>query len=327
MSKATIPQTRQRKSNRLEKIFVGGIPRDVDEQEFVKYFSKFGTVKSVELPRHKKSRGLKGFAFICFTDKTAKTAALSFPKHYILGKCVAVREGLDYTAASNQTKQLQACKIFVQGFKRNVSENQIQTFFGQFGQVNRVLYLLHQRTGRFRGFCYVIMNDHKVYRDLLKLRSLKFQDTILSLEPAQSLKQIKKHRNSPETTLNQGLSSEYSEVQGNAQGEILKRQIERNQPFGYVKKLSLKTKESLSSKNCFSPLLTENKRIILEGRGNLNKEHPFMNFSDTDDRSIIQKITKASPKTCGESQIVFRYCLEEQVVHTGDHYYGYNNTY
>lgn len=314
MSKTTIPQVRQKKSKTIEKIFVGGIPRDVDESEFQQYFSKFGTVKLVELPRHQKSGGLKGFAFISFTDKSAIKATLSIPQHFILGKKVAVREGLNYTSASNQTKKLQACKIFVQGFNKNVSENQIQAFFENFGQVNRILYSLHQRTGRFRGFCYVIMNDQQVYRNLIRLGKLQFQDTTLSLKAAQSLKEITLERNDPKVHQKQVFSSECSVSPNYAYGEMDQEQSGRNSKYGLLKKNSLASKESMTSKNSLSPKTSGKKWKKLARQVQPKSDHPFINFSETDDRSIIQKIARVTPNTCMTDQICFRYSLKPQVI-------------
>ena len=50
------------------KIFVGGLPRGVNEETIYNYFTKFGEIEDYILMRHQETGAPKGFGFIIFKD-------------------------------------------------------------------------------------------------------------------------------------------------------------------------------------------------------------------------------------------------------------------
>ncbi|KAL2552501.1 heterogeneous nuclear ribonucleoprotein 1 [Forsythia ovata] len=64
--KRTIPRGANIKDFRTKKIFVGGIPTTVGEDEFRDFFSKFGDVKEQQIMRDHSSGRSRGFGFISF---------------------------------------------------------------------------------------------------------------------------------------------------------------------------------------------------------------------------------------------------------------------
>ena len=151
--------------NSLNKLFVGGIPHNTTCTELSLYFSKFGPVKDIQLPTHKKSGKLRGFAFIEFEDPHSTHMALSFNHPHILrNKKMAVRPAMNAKTASNVTKKLQSRKIYAKGFPYDASEEEISLFFSKFGEVDRVLMGKSANGQQFRGFAYIIMGNPEAYR-------------------------------------------------------------------------------------------------------------------------------------------------------------------
>lgn len=81
---------------------------------------------------------------------------LEIEEHMLRGKMMVAREALRQTDASNVSKRLQSQKLFAKGFPLDTTEEEIFSFFGQFGEVNRVLMCYH-KSKKFRGFAYVVM--------------------------------------------------------------------------------------------------------------------------------------------------------------------------
>ncbi|KAH7852080.1 hypothetical protein Vadar_020337 [Vaccinium darrowii] len=61
----------QRKPSSTQKIFVGGLPPSITQEEFKKYFERFGATKDVVVMHDKETNRPRGFGFITFDSKEA----------------------------------------------------------------------------------------------------------------------------------------------------------------------------------------------------------------------------------------------------------------
>ncbi|KAI3961041.1 hypothetical protein MKW92_003374 [Papaver armeniacum] len=76
--KRTIPKrTMGSKDLKTKKIFVGGIPTSINEDEFSGFFSKFGEVKEHQIMRDHASTRSRGFGFITFDSEESVDNILS----------------------------------------------------------------------------------------------------------------------------------------------------------------------------------------------------------------------------------------------------------
>lgn len=76
--KRTIPKgAAQTKDFKTKKIFVGGIPSSVSEDEFRSFFSQFGTVTEHQIIRDHETNRSRGFGFIVFDNEEAVDGLLS----------------------------------------------------------------------------------------------------------------------------------------------------------------------------------------------------------------------------------------------------------
>jgi cold-inducible RNA-binding protein len=61
--------------NRFMKLFVAGLPADMDEAELEEFFEKYGPVKTVSIARDRATKRTKGFGFVEMENSLhAKTA-------------------------------------------------------------------------------------------------------------------------------------------------------------------------------------------------------------------------------------------------------------
>ncbi len=73
-------------NNSLMKIFVAGLPYDLDDAELMEIFEKFGTTISAKVAMDKETGKSKGFGFVEMTDKTEALDAIESLNDMSLGK-------------------------------------------------------------------------------------------------------------------------------------------------------------------------------------------------------------------------------------------------
>ncbi|KAG2177749.1 hypothetical protein INT43_002996 [Umbelopsis isabellina] len=89
--KRAVPRDEQDKT---EKIFVGGIHQDVDEEEFRDYFSQFGKVIDVTLMTDRATGRPRGFGFVTFESSQGVDNALHMTGLAMRGKPVEVKKAM-----------------------------------------------------------------------------------------------------------------------------------------------------------------------------------------------------------------------------------------
>lgn len=52
----------------LRKVFVGGLPHNLELTQFRSYFSKFGTIDDIVILQDKRTQRPRGFGFVTFSD-------------------------------------------------------------------------------------------------------------------------------------------------------------------------------------------------------------------------------------------------------------------
>ena len=71
------------KSHEKKKVFIGGIPSDLTEEELRSHFEAYGKVEEIEWPTDKNTKVHRNFAFIIFEEEAAADAASQLQKHTI----------------------------------------------------------------------------------------------------------------------------------------------------------------------------------------------------------------------------------------------------
>ncbi|XP_020598699.1 RNA-binding protein 1-like [Phalaenopsis equestris] len=87
------------------KIFVGGLPSNITEDEFRSYFEKFGSVNDVVIMNDSETQRPRGFGFITFASESAAQNATQKRFHELNKKTVevkiAVPKDINHTCSSN----------------------------------------------------------------------------------------------------------------------------------------------------------------------------------------------------------------------------------
>ena len=77
------------------KIFVGNLPLEVTENDLMDFFSKFGEIKKITLPKDMYTGKLRGFGFIEFKMVESAKEAISLNRAEFMGKVLTVNEARD----------------------------------------------------------------------------------------------------------------------------------------------------------------------------------------------------------------------------------------
>jgi RNA recognition motif-containing protein len=89
-----------------QKIFVGGIPHNITQSQLSAYFSKFGDIVGIDLPRNAKNGKLRGFCFVHFANASSVEKAFLVRTHKLKGKKMTLRRAMDSGDASSLTKNM-----------------------------------------------------------------------------------------------------------------------------------------------------------------------------------------------------------------------------
>ncbi|KAK1445065.1 RNA-binding (rrm/rbd/rnp motifs) family protein like protein [Babesia gibsoni] len=132
------------------KFFVGGLHPVVDEESLANYFKKYGSIVSTQVMRDFTTKRSRGFGFVTVVAQD-NTDSVYTDYHVIDGKKVDVRH---MQADPNLTIKR---KIFVGGISRSLSENMLEEYFSNFGEVEKVT-IMRQPDGSSRGFGFILFS-------------------------------------------------------------------------------------------------------------------------------------------------------------------------
>ena len=87
----TKPKPNKQTLDNLRKIFVGGLPLNVDNEALKEYFEDFGIVEDANIVIHHENLKSRGFGFVIFEDANTIDKVLKcHDDHYIFGKWVSL---------------------------------------------------------------------------------------------------------------------------------------------------------------------------------------------------------------------------------------------
>ena len=78
----------------IKKVFVGGIKDDTTEEHLMEYFSKFGSVESVDIITDKETKKKRGFGFVSFDDYDPVDQIVLMKLHLVNGHRCEVKKAL-----------------------------------------------------------------------------------------------------------------------------------------------------------------------------------------------------------------------------------------
>ncbi|KAF4399096.1 hypothetical protein G4B88_023690 [Cannabis sativa] len=138
-----------------KKIFIGGLPHQIEEAELKTYFSDFGTVVATEILREKITNKGRGFGFVTFDSEEAVEKVLENNFYNLKEKQIEVKMAKEKINRRNQiptaTNNLNQSQPPL-GLPHQIEEAELKTYFSNFGTVVATEILREKITNKGRGF-------------------------------------------------------------------------------------------------------------------------------------------------------------------------------
>ena len=152
------------------KLFVGGLQGATSEEQVFNYFSKFGEVTSVSLVKAASESDFSaGFGFITLKSLLAMDTILSY-RHCIDGNIVDCQSMVDRQAAKAKEMEEMDRKLFVGGLSTKTDDNKLKNFFQKFGAVQKAYVVKDYKSGKSRGFGFVLFEDPSSIEEARKIK-------------------------------------------------------------------------------------------------------------------------------------------------------------
>ncbi|KAL8057416.1 hypothetical protein ABFX02_04G181900 [Erythranthe guttata] len=146
------------------KIFIGGLAKDTTLDTFVKYFGKYGEITDSVIMKDRHTSRPRGFGFITYADAAVVDTVIA-ETHIINGKQVEIKRTIPKGAGDS--KDFKTKKVFVGGIPTSVTEDELKSFFSNYGKVVEHEIIRDHVTKRSRGFGFVVFDSEQVVDTLL----------------------------------------------------------------------------------------------------------------------------------------------------------------
>lgn len=143
------------------KLFVGGLGRNLSEQDVKDYFSKYGEVESVNIKVDQYTGQSRGFAFVTFKNSKVIDELLAAGTHYIGNKKIDPKKVTKKQLPLN-------CKIFVGGLTAEMTDSIVQDYFSQYGTIVEYQAPMDKKKKQRKGFCFITFESKDIVHKVLK---------------------------------------------------------------------------------------------------------------------------------------------------------------
>lgn len=139
------------------KLFVGGLSWETSDKELKEHFGQYGEIESINVKTDPNTGRSRGFAFIVYKNADSIDKVVAAGDHVINNKKVDPKKA-----------KARHGKIFVGGLTTEISDEEIKTFFGQFGNIVEVEMPFDKQKNQRKGFCFITFDSEQVVNELLK---------------------------------------------------------------------------------------------------------------------------------------------------------------
>ncbi|PRQ48238.1 putative nucleotide-binding alpha-beta plait domain-containing protein [Rosa chinensis] len=174
------------------KLFVGGIPWQVDKTILEEHFSQYGEVEECVIVLDRITRQPRGFGFVTFTDQLVAEKVLE-ENHSIFDKKLVVnpsepRRGTNQNNQSDQHAQRRGSyhpkKIFVGGLPHHLTEEEFINYFAKFGAIDQGVIMYEKETNTSRGFGFITFESDETVKDVMQKSFHELKNEIVEVRQA-----------------------------------------------------------------------------------------------------------------------------------------------
>jgi len=141
------------------KLFVGGLPQEVSQDDLKEYFGQFGEIESVKLKMDPMTGRSRGFAFLLYVEVDSIDKAADGTEHKLKGKSITVKKA-----------DIKPGKVYVGKLPESgVGEEEIKEHFSQFGSIAEVIRPIDKsKNNEPKNFCFVTFERERIAKKLIE---------------------------------------------------------------------------------------------------------------------------------------------------------------
>ena len=142
-------------AEQLQKIFVGGLNKDANEESLTDAFGSYGRITDASVLRDSTGRS-RGFGFVVFDDAGSVDDIMKTKKEglvfYVSGTPVEVKRALpkidrsdmlrERGSASKHTSSVGVKKVFVGGLASTTTAEDLERYFSQYGNRSNTQFMI-----------------------------------------------------------------------------------------------------------------------------------------------------------------------------------------
>jgi len=171
------------------KLFIGGVPRTVHDDEYKEYFSSFGELDDCILMRDQDGV-CRGFGFVTYKNQESYDNVMA-TELQLRGRKLEQKKAV---ARGDIQEKKSDVKVFLGGLSKDVTRENIDEYFSQFGEVVDSIVMLDGQTGISRGFGFVTFQDSASVDELMKNPIFDFHGKSIQCKRAQPKQSLSRNR-------------------------------------------------------------------------------------------------------------------------------------
>jgi len=148
------------RKDQTRKIFIGGLNYNTTEDTLKSHFSQYGEIVDIVVMKFPDTKRSRGFGFVTYATDDQVDACQAGRPHTIDGKMVETKRATPREEFGKPEAGQTIKKLFLGGLKEEVTDEEIRTYFTQFGSIAEITRLTDKDTGKKKGFGFVEFDDY-----------------------------------------------------------------------------------------------------------------------------------------------------------------------
>jgi RNA recognition motif-containing protein/exosome complex RNA-binding protein Csl4 len=167
------------------KIFVGGLSREVSDDDLLEAFKKFGKVVDHVVMKDRETGNNRGFGFVTFAkDEDGDKAISGLNKQDFMGRRLTVNDAGDKKGDKKPQKKVEGTRLYVGGLPWKINNAELTKVFSEHGKVNDCHIVMDG--DRSKGFGFVTVDDESADKVIESLDGQEIQGRRLKVAKAKA---------------------------------------------------------------------------------------------------------------------------------------------